>query len=315
MWKSMQTAQPNVVIFSARGRDSVPENLQSAIEAVADVHYVTNLSPLPDAQLISICKGADYIGLTRRTCRNVHADLIGQLPGLRGLSVYATGTEWLDLHALKRQGIALRHLVDYSAQTVAEHAIGMLLGLSRRLHLSDRVALGQIADSTSLRGWELQGKRIGIVGLGEIGMRIARLAEAFGMQVQYCDPAVDAPFPKADFNTLIEQSEVLMLAASVERSKPAIITAAQLRLMRQRVYIVNPSRPELVDSAAMLDAVGSGQVAGYAVDEKVYTSADLAGVEAGRILQTCHSGWYSNEAMERGTAAWIENLIGLIKHE
>ena len=310
----MHTVRPQVVIFAARGRDSVPEKLQSTLGHLADVQYVSNLSPMADEQLISLCKSAHYIGLTRRTCRNLHADMIGQLPALRGLSVYATGTEWLDLHALRRQGIALRHLVDYSAQTVAEHAIGMLLALSRRIHLSDRVALGQLAEGTSLRGWELQGKRIGIVGLGEIGMRIAKLADAFGMQVQYCDPAVEASFPKADFNTLLEHSDVLMLSASVDRNKPTIVTAAQLQRMRPQVTIVNPSRPELVDSAAMLDAVRAGRVAGYGVDEKVYSSAELAGVESGRILQTCHSGWYSNEAMERGTAAWIENLIGLIKH-
>lgn len=306
---------PHVVLFAAKGRDSIPVAQQSALEAIASVNYVANLSPMPDARLIDICHSADYIGLTRRTCRNMHADMIRQLPALRGLSIYATGTEWVDTQAMKEQGIALRHLADYSAQSVAEHAMGMLLGLSRRIHLSDRLALGQIPETTSLRGWELQGKRMGVIGLGQIGLRIAKLADAFGMRVSYCDPAVDAAFPKSDLDTLLRESEVLMLAASVDRERPAIITQAELDRMRPNVYIVNPSRPDLVDRSALLKAVRAGAVAGYAVDERVYAPAELEGVELGRILQTCHSGWYSNEAMQRGTAAWIDNLLELIAHE
>ncbi len=311
----MHSARPQVVLFSAKGRDSIPLAQQSRLDAVATVTYVANLVPMPEAQLIELCRSAHYIGLTRRTCRNLHADLIGQLPALRGLSIYATGTEWVDRAALARQSIALRHLVDYSAQTVAEHALAMLLSLSRRTHLSDRLALGEIAHTTSLRGWELQGKRIGVVGLGQIGLRIAKLADAFGMRVTYCDPAVDAAFDRADFATVLAQSDVLMLAPSVNRAQPTIITEAALAQMRAEVYIVNPSRPELVDHAALLNAVRAGRVAGYAVDERVFSAAELDGVERGRILQTCHSGWYSNEAMQRGTAAWVDNLIALIVHE
>jgi phosphoglycerate dehydrogenase-like enzyme len=304
-----------IVIFSAKGRASLSVSQQKAIEAIANVTYIANLVPLPDEQLIDLCKSANYIGLTRRTCTDFHAKLIRSLPHLKGLSVYATGIEWIDLAELQACNVSLKLLPDYSATTVAEHAIGLLLTLSRRIHLSDRKAASEIDQGVSLRGWELSGKKIGILGLGRIGSRIAHLAKAFGMEVSYYDPKIKdhAEFNCVSFEQLIQQSDVVMLAASLNRENPVIITADVLRAMQQGVYIINPSRPALVEHQAILQEIRSGRVAGYAVDDNVFSLDELHSVEIGRILQTGHTGWYSNEAMERGTEMWINNLVDLAR--
>jgi phosphoglycerate dehydrogenase-like enzyme len=306
-------ADPEIIIFSARGRDSLSESQQKAIEANATVTYIANLSPLHDDQLIQLCKSANYIGLTRRTCTDFHAGIIHQLPHLKGLSVYTTGIEWIDLNELQACDIALKSLPDYSFTTVAEHAIGMLLTLSRRIHLSDRKATFAISPSISLRGWELSGKKIGILGLGRIGSRIAHLAKAFDMQVSYYDPKIEihSEFTTVSFEELIQRSDVIMLAASLNRENLVIITAEVLNAMKQGVYIINPARPALVDHLAILSAIQSGKVAGYAVDDSPFSLDELQNLEAGRILQTGHTGWYSDEAMARGTEMWINNLVDL----
>jgi phosphoglycerate dehydrogenase-like enzyme len=167
--------KPNAIVFAAKGRESLSISQQSAIEKVAVVQYRAILSPLPDDQFIEICQTAEYIGLTRRACKDFHAGIIHNLPCLKGVSVYATGTEWMDVEELQTQQIAWRFLPDYSLTTVAEHAIGMLLTLSRRIHLSDRIAASELPSGISLRGWELSGKTVGIIGMGRIGSRIARL--------------------------------------------------------------------------------------------------------------------------------------------
>jgi phosphoglycerate dehydrogenase-like enzyme len=284
---------PEIVIFSAKGRASLSESQQQAIEAIAPVTYISNLTPLSDDRLVELCHSANYIGLTRRTCTDFHAGIIRRLPHLQGLSVYATGTEWLDLAALQAHNIALRFLPDYSCTTVAEHAIGLLLTFSRRIHLSDRKAAAEIPQTVSLRGWELSGKKIGIVGLGRIGSRIAHLARAFGMEVSYCDPNIEAhpEFKAISFSALIQQSDIVMLAASLNRENPVMITAEVLQAT----------------------AIRSGRVAGYGVDDNVFPLNELQSVELGRILQTGHTGWYSDEAMERGTAMWINNLVELAR--
>jgi phosphoglycerate dehydrogenase-like enzyme len=309
-------ADPEIIIFSAKGRASLSESQQQAIEARSTVTYIANLSPLPDDQLIQLCQAANYIGLTRRTCTDFHAGIIRNLPHLKGLSVYATGVEWIDLAALQASNIALKSLPDYSCTTVAEHAIGMLLTLSRRIHLSDRKATSEISSNISLRGWELSGKKIGILGLGRIGSRIAYLAKAFNMKVSYYDPKIEVhpEFSAASFEQIIQQSDIVMLAASLNRKNPVIITNTALAAMQQGVYIINPARPALVDNPAIISAIQSGKVAGYAVDDNPFSLNELCSIETGRILQTGHTAWYSDEAMERGTEMWINNLVDLAKN-
>lgn len=302
-----------VVLFSSKGRASLPEPLARRLEAVAQVRYQVTPALLPDDALIELCADADVVGLTRRACKDFHASLAERLPKLSGLAVYATGEEWVDKHALEKCRISLRLLPDYSAQSVAEHALAMLLGLSRRLHLSDRVVRGELPDSISLRGWELAGKNLGIVGLGRIGRRIAHLAEAFGMRIHYHDPAVaeSAGYRSMVLDELLSSCPVVVLAASVQRGAPPLLGAGQLQTMPVGSYLINPSRPQLVDKAAVLAAIASRHLAGYAVDERVFSVDELAGLEHGRILQTGHTAWYSNEAMARGAEAWINNLIEL----
>jgi phosphoglycerate dehydrogenase-like enzyme len=306
---------PEVVIFSAQGRASLSASQQQTIEAISSVKYIANLSPLSDDQLIQLCHSASYVGLTRRTCTDFHRDIIQKLPQLKGLSVYATGIEWIDVPELQAHNISLKFLPDYSAITVAEHAIGLLLTLSRRIHLSDRKAHQEISFNISLRGWELSGKKIGILGLGRIGSRIAHLAKAFGMEVSYYDPKIaDHPqFQAVSFEQLIQQSDVIMLAASLNREQPVIITNETLQAMQRGVYVINPARPALVDQPAMLSAIQAGKVSGYAVDDNPFSLAELQSVEIGRILQTGHTAWYSDEAMARGTEAWVNNLVDLVQ--
>jgi phosphoglycerate dehydrogenase-like enzyme len=308
-------ADPEIIIFSAKGQDSLSQSQQRAIGAISSVRYIANLLPLSDDHLIQTCQTANYIGLTRRTCIDFHAGIIRNLPNLKGLSVYTTGIEWIDLPELQACNIALKFLPDYSAITVAEHAIGLLLTLSRRIHLSDRKAKAEITHDVSLRGWELSGKKIGILGLGRIGYRTAHLAKAFNMQVSYYDPKIAAhpEFNAVSFDQLIQQSDVVMLAASLNRENPVIITSEALENMRQGVYIINPARPALVDNSAMIKSIKSGKVAGYAVDDNPFSLDDLHNIELGRIVQTGHTGWYSNEAMERGTEMWINNLVDLVR--
>lgn len=306
-----------VVVFSAKGRDSLSISQSEALENVALVTYISNLKPMSDDELVIKCKDAKYIALTRRTCLNFHSDIIKKLQKLKGLSVYSTGNEWIDMQSIKDNNIRFRFLPDYSQQTVAEHAIAMLLNMSRRMHLSDRIARDDLNHSVSIRGWELSQKKLGIIGLGRIGSRIAELAKAFGMKVSYYDLKIESStsIDSSSFDDLIKNSDIIMLASSVDRSKPQLINAEVIHRMKSGVYIINPSRQELVDNNAIITAIKSKKIAGYAVDDYVFSSSELQELEHGRVLQTGHSGWYSNEAMEKGTEMWISNLIELVSNE
>ena len=282
--------------------------------------YISVLNPLSDADLISYCSEAAFIGLTRRTTKNFHAGLIHALPHLKGISVYATGTEWIDVAALEQRHVCLKHLPDYSQDSVAEHTLGMLLTLSRRIHLSDRIAREDLPRTVSLRGWEIKAKTIGIIGMGRIGQRIAELLQAFGVHLLYYDiqekSIPDSLVHACDSQAqLLSVSDVVILCASMNRDSPTIVGEDEFAQIKPNAIVLNPGRAELVDRAAVYSALQAKRIAGYALDDYVFSAAEVAQLEHGRLLQTGHTAWYSDEAMQRGTDLWIQQLAEMIQND
>lgn len=304
---------PRMTVMTARGRASFEHAQLLALEeaAVLTVHAVP--AALSRPAFAALCGDADIVGLTPRAMPDLDRDSIEAVSGLRALAVHATGTEWVDVDCLRARDIAFASCTDYSAQTVAEHAMAMLLTLSRRTHLSDRIARGELTREVSLRGWELAGKRIGVIGYGQIGRRIGALAQAFGMDLVWTDPALAPDAAARPMAELLESAQVVVLACSRMRNAPPLLGAEQLQRMRHGVYLINPARRALVDPQALLDAIATGRLAGYAVDDYVFSDAQTRHLEPGRILQSGHSGWYSNEAMARGMQQWVESLVRLAR--
>jgi lactate dehydrogenase-like 2-hydroxyacid dehydrogenase len=302
-----------MVVLSAQGAGSFSPEQLADLSRVSRLitHQVTQR--LSNTELISLCRDAEILGITRRATINIDEGMISSLPLLKGIAVYASGYDWVDINALERRGIALAILPDYSTQTVAEHTWGMILTMSRRLHLSDRVVKGELPPHISLRGSELAGKTIGMIGMGRIGKAAARIADAFSMNVIWCDKK-DIKFEigmAVAFHEILTRSDVIVLACSCERGAPPIIDLNTLARMKGGAYLINPVRQALVDNNAVLQSIRDKRLAGYAVDDKVFTNGQLTSIEQGRILQTGHTAWYSNEAMERGTQCWVNNLIAL----
>lgn len=307
--------KPAMTVLAARGAASFTDAQRAALDAVAAVRFHAVVAHRADDALAALCADAAVVGLTRRATTDVHAGLVASLPRLRALVIHATGTEWVDRVALDARGIAFDHLPDYSATTVAEHALGMLLALSRRLHLSDRVARGDLTASTSLRGFELRGRCIGIIGMGRIGGRVARLARAFGMRVVFHDPAVPSALD-ADampIDALLADADIVLLACSQARGAPPLIGAPELARMKPGAMLVNPTRKGLVDGDGVLVALRHGRLAGYAVDDCAFAPAVIASFEPGRLLQTAHTAWYSDEAIARGMDDWVARLVRAAK--
>ncbi|RNF83622.1 2-hydroxyacid dehydrogenase [Montanilutibacter psychrotolerans] len=302
-----------MTVLSARGRETFSTAQLDALEAVAQLHVERVPERLPDADLVALCAGADVVGLSRRATQDVHAGIIAALPRLRGLAIHATGREWVDEEALHDGDILLASLPGYATRVVAEHTLGLLLSMSRRLHLSDRRARGEFGSDISLRGWELHGRTLGIIGMGRIGSEVARLAGAFGMRVVYFDTqAVTTTAAESlPLDAVLATADVVVLACSLQRGRPAWFDADLIARMRPGAVLLNPARPGLVDNGAVLAGVARGHLAGYAVDDSVFDAQQLASVEHGRILQSAHTAWYSDEAIAAGIEAWTQELLAL----
>ena len=145
---------------------------------------------------------------------------------------------------------------------------------------------GDLPAGVSLRSFELHGKTVGIIGYGRIGHAVARLALAFGMRV-VCNDTVPRPVaggvePLA-LARLLAESDVVVLACGLARGAPPLMDAMAISAMRAGALLINVSRSDLVDNAAVLAAIVAGQLRGYAVDDAVFDAAQLARVEHGRI--------------------------------
>lgn len=311
--ESYDNVLPRMTVLAARGAASFSGAQLTALSGVSRIAIHEVASRLSNRELGAMCRDAEILGITRRATTNIDEGLLADMPRLCGIAVYSSGYEWIELEALGRRGITLSILPDYSTKTVAEHTWGMILTMSRRLHLSDRIARGDLPGGISLRGWELAGKRLGIIGLGRIGKAVAAIAGAFSMDVIYYDRRdVSVNMGSAlSFDEVLASADVLVVASSYDRGTAPIIDSSAIAQMKQGAYLVNPARPSLVNNDEVLKAIREKRLAGYAVDERVYSRGQLAGIEHGRIFQTGHTAWYSNEAMERGTQCWVDNLVAL----
>jgi phosphoglycerate dehydrogenase-like enzyme len=313
MMKPKEMTLPKVTVLAARGASSFSGYQLAELSRVSNLTIHAVPSRLNNRELVSLCRDAEILGITRRAVMNIDEELISGLPELRGVAVYASGYEWIDLAAMGRRNIAVSILPDYSTQTVAEHTWGMILTMSRRLNLSDRVVGGDLPDFISLRGWELSGKTLGIIGLGRIGKAVAGIASSFLMNVIYYDRQ-DIKSDRGaalSFKETLSSADVVVLSCSYDRGASPVIDSSAIAEMKHGAYLVNPARPALVDNDAVLQAIREKRLAGYAVDDRVFSKEQLAGVEPGRILQTGHTAWYSNEAIERGTQCWVDNLVAM----
>lgn len=195
--------------------------------------------------------------------------------------------------------------------------MALLLALATRLHLAHDRSRGIAPAGVSLRGVELNGRCLGIVGLGRIGRRTAQLAQAFGMRILGCDCSPRAADLAAalgvevvELDALLRRADAVAVCASSTFGARPIITAAELDQLMNDVLLVNTARAALVDTAAAVAAVRSGRLRGYAVDDTVLDPAvDGDVLEQGRVLQTGHSAWWRDEVLVRGRDMWAERLL------
>lgn len=228
--------------------------------------------------------------------------LLDRAKKLRFIQSIGTGTDQFPLQELAKRGLRLASARGVNAWAVAEHAMALILALSRRLpeardNQAKRVWRGMISD-LSRRESELGGKILLIVGLGQIGGRLAHLAKAFDMHVVGLrrNPAAgrgaaDLAHPMREFKSLVSNADFVALACPLTNETEKLVDAEALGRMKPTAYLVNVARGRVVDEAALIEALVSGGIAGAGVDvtveEPLAPSSPLWGME--QVLITPHT--------------------------
>lgn len=313
--------RPHLVVLSRAGRASIDARCWAELEEHAKVTVVRRDQAPDHSTACRLLADADLMGATNLCLPKMDAALLDRLPRLRGIVLYATGYDHLDVAQLRARGVGLSILPEYATIAVAEHAVALLLALATRLHLAHDRSRGAVSAGASLRGMELAGKTVGIVGVGRIGSHVARLSRGIGMTVAGTDidpcavsRAEAAGVVMGSLDWLVEHCDALIVCASHEFAAPPIVRRRELVRLRTGALLVNVSRSALVDTAAAVQAVRSGQLRGYAVDDTVLDVArdgDL--LTEGRILQTGHSAWWRDEVLRRGARMWGERLLAAVR--
>jgi phosphoglycerate dehydrogenase-like enzyme len=209
-----------------------------------------------------------------------HDDLLDRAGQLRFIQAIGAGTDQFPLEELKRRGIRLASARGVNYRAVAEHAMALILALSRRLpeardNQARRVWRGMIGD-LSRREDELGGKMLLIVGLGQIGGRLAELAKVFDMRVVGLrrDPAAgrgaaDAVHAMGDFKSLLPQADFVAVTCPLTKETEKLVDAEALARMKPSTYLVNVARGRVVDEAALVEALAAGRIAGAGIDVTV----------------------------------------------
>jgi glycerate dehydrogenase len=274
----------------------------------------------PRALLLERARGAAVV-LTNKTV--LDAELLAALPGLRGISVLATGYNVVDVQAARALGIAVSNVPSYSTESVVEHTFALLFELCRRVGQHDlRVHEGAWVKSEDFCFWDvpqrqLAGKCLGVIGYGNIGVRVARAAAAFGMRVlatpsrQY---APEAPVEVCSVEALAEQADVVSLHCPLNLSTQELVRWEFLTRMKPTAYLLNTARGGLVREADLARALHEGVIAGAALD--VLSSEPPAQtnplLSAPGCIITPHLAWTSIEARRRVVQVSVENVRGFL---
>ncbi len=196
-------------------------------------------------------------------------ELIAALPALEIITLFSAGYEGIDLAAAAARGIPVTTTIGASAGSVADFALGLMLAVQREIPLRDRqVRAGRFADARALTH-SLDGKRLGLVGLGNIGQAVAQRAAAFGMTIAYAKPAPAAGSGYRYFESaeaLAAASDFLVVCAPGGPATQHLVNARVLEALGPDGYLVNVARGSLVDTAALADALERRAIAGAALD-------------------------------------------------
>ncbi|MBV8890539.1 MAG: phosphoglycerate dehydrogenase [Acidobacteria bacterium] len=223
-----------------------------------------------DGQLASQLESAD--ALIVRSSVQVDRSLLSHAHKLRVIGRAGVGVDNIDVEAATRKGIAVMNTPGGNAVAVAEHTLGLMLTMARFIGRANELMHAGQWEKKSLQGTELRGKVLGIVGLGRIGMEVARRARAFGMELVAHDPFVAAPLAKEHSIAMLPllelyaQADYLTLHVGLTAQTTGMINAKTIAQMKKGVRLVNCARGELIQELDLVNALRQGQVAAAALD-------------------------------------------------
>ena len=250
--------------------------------------------------------------------------LLRDAPELRFIGLTATGVDNVDLQSAANHGVAVCNIRGYCTQSVTEHVFGVLLMLGHNLHryaASVNAGEWQKANDFCMLGFpirELSAMTMGIVGHGELGSGVARMAREFGMQVLLSARPGNHTVSddRVPFDSVLQQSDVISLHCPLNEHTEGLFGAAQFQRMKSGSILINTARGALVDSAALVAALQNGDIGGAAIDvlptEPPVDGDPLLDYSGENLIITPHIAWATDEARQGAIDELAANVVAFL---
>ncbi len=269
-------------------------------------------------------------------------EVLSHFPKLKFIATRSTGFDHIDVASCTKKGIQVSYVPGYGAHTVAEFSFGLILSLTRKIyHAVDQMKESQSFSLVGLRGVELQGKTIGIIGVGSIGKEMIDIARGFEMRVLASDPVQDQElarqkgFEYLELEELLSQSDIISIHCVLTLKSYHLINMKNIELVKRGAYLINTARGGIVETAALIKGLKEGILAGVALDvleEEGEIKDELEFLSRGQVqaeglkimlqnhalikmpnvLITPHNAFNSKEALGRIIQTTIDNIEGFV---
>ena len=303
--------------FATVGSDEL--DISPLLQVLPDLEVFDNTAP---DQVVERLAGAQVVFANKV---RLTQDILNQTDAIRFIGLTATGVDNVDLAAAKQHGVAVCNIKAYCTQSVVEHVFAVLLSLSHnigRYNQSVRAGNWQKASDFCMLEFplrELSAMTIGIVGHGELGRGVEKISRQFGMSVLIArrpgqDPADEDG--RTELRELLQQCDVVSLHCPLNDETEDLISAAELRLMKPTAILINTARGGLVDSAALVDALDTGEISAAAIDvlpqEPPVDGNPLLDYAGDNLIVTPHIAWATVEARQNAINETALNVAAFL---
>lgn len=266
--------------------DGFTEEAKQILEEMGEVQYIeptqAELPGLIGDATVLICQ----LNLL------IDKAILDSAPNLKAIATPVTGPDNIDIEYAESKGVkvlSLKGEVDFlnSVTATAEHACGLMLSVIRKIPASNASVQDGNWNRDAFKGHSVSGKTLGIIGYGRLGKMMARYGEGLGMNVIYTDPNVDGGVSEEE---LLKNSDVISLHIHLEKETEGWFGKEKLDQMKQGAYLINTARGQIVDEAAIIDALEDGSLAGYAADVLADEHAFIDGAVASKLIDYANKG-------------------------
>ncbi|MFQ5986729.1 MAG: hydroxyacid dehydrogenase [Thermoplasmata archaeon] len=282
--------------------------------------FDVTVQEVPPEELLDIIGRFDALIVRSRT--KVTRDLLARGEGLRVVGRAGVGVDNIDVEAATERGIFVVNAPAGNSQSVAELAVGLMLSLARRIPEADRTTKAGGWEKARLRGGELAGKVLGLVGSGRIGSLVGRICQDLGMETVAYDPYVEPVAAQkrgiwlASLEQVLERADFVSVHAALTEETHHMLSRPQMALMKPTAYLINVARGPIVDEEALVEALQAGQIAGAALD--VFEREPPAGsplLAMENVVLTPHLGAATEEAQRRTGLLAVEQVTKALEGE